>query len=91
MEKVPRCLAARETRGFLQLIRDRANDRILGGRVLAHEGSELLMEISLAIRHQMTAKELAAMFHPYLTLGEAVKLAALSFGKDVNKLSCCAT
>lgn len=91
MSKVPRALAARETRGFLELIRDRHTDRLLGARVLAHEGSELMMEISLALRHQMTAKELAGMFHPYLTLGEAVKLAALSFGKDVNKLSCCAT
>lgn len=91
MIKVPRCLAARETRGFLQLIRDRGNDRILGARVFAHEGSELMMEISLAILHEMTAKDLASMFHPYLTLGEAVKLAALSFGRDVNKLSCCAT
>lgn len=91
MDKVPRALAARETRGFLQLIRDRQSDRLLGARVLAHEGSELMMEISLALRHQMTAKQLAGMFHPYLTLGEAVKLAALSFGKDVNKLSCCAT
>jgi mercuric reductase len=91
MSKVPRALAARETRGFLQLIRDRRTDRLLGARVLAHEGSELMMEISLALRHQMTAKDLASMFHPYLTLGEAVKLAALSFGKDVNKLSCCAT
>jgi len=60
-------------------------------RALAHEGSEMMMEISLAIRHRMTARELASLFHPYLTLGEAVKLAALSFGKDVNKLSCCAT
>lgn len=91
MSKVPRALAARETRGFLQLIRDRKTDRILGARVLAHEGSELMMEVSLAIRHHMTVSELASMFHPYLTLGEAVKLAALSFGKDVNKLSCCAT
>lgn len=91
MTQVPRSLAARETRGFLQLIRNRTDDRILGARILAHEGSELMMEISLALRHDMTAKELASLFHPYLTLGEAVKLAALSFGKDVNKLSCCAT
>lgn len=48
----------------------------------------MMMEISLAIRHSMAASELAGMFHPYLTLGEAVKLAALSFSKDVNKLSC---
>jgi len=33
--------------------------------------------------------ELAGSFHPYLTLSEGIKLAALSFGKNVRKLSCC--
>lgn len=88
---VPRALAARDTRGFVKLVRDRATDRLVGARILAPEGSELLMELSLAIRQRMTTRDLAAAFHPYLTLGEAVKLAAISFGKPVEKLSCCAT
>ena len=48
------------------------------------------MEIALAIKYGITARELAGSFHAYLTLSEGVKLAALSFGKDVAKLSCCA-
>jgi len=88
---VPRAVAARDTRGFLTLVRDRDTDRLLGARVLAPEGAELLMELALAIKYQIPTRELAAMFHPYLTLGEAVKLAAITFGKDVARLSCCAT
>lgn len=87
---VPRSLAGRDTRGFVKLIRETASDRLVGARILAPEGSELLMELSLAIRHGLTAGELASTFHPYLTLSEAVKLAAISFGKSVEKLSCCA-
>ncbi len=49
------------------------------------------MEISLAIKYGITATELARAFHPYLTLSEGIKLAAISFGKDVGKLSCCAS
>jgi len=30
-------------------------------------------------------------FQTYLTLGEAGKLAAIAFGKDIDKLSCGAT
>jgi mercuric reductase len=30
------------------------------------------------------------MFHPYLTLSEGIKLAAIGFDKDVRTLSCCA-
>jgi len=87
---VPRALAARDTRGFVKLIRDPASDLLVGARILAPEGSELLMEVSLAIKHGIPTRDLATSFHPYLTLGEAVKLAAISFGKSVEKLSCCA-
>ncbi len=90
LSHVPRALAARDTRGFIKLIRDRSTDRVVGARIVAPEGSELLMELSLAIKYGITVTELATSFHPYLTLGEAVKLAAISFGKDVEKLSCCA-
>ncbi len=90
LSQVPRAIAARDTRGFIQLIRDRKTDRLLGARILAPEGGELLMEAALAIRHGITVGELKTAFHPYLTLSEGIKLAALSFGKDVRKLSCCA-
>jgi len=91
MEHVPRALAARDTRGMVTLIRDRTNDKILGGRILAPEGGETIMEVSLAIKHGMTARELATAFHPYLTNSEAIKLCAITFGKDVGRLSCCAS
>ncbi|GJQ43422.1 MAG: mercury(II) reductase [Ignavibacteriales bacterium UTCHB2] len=87
---VPRSLAARNTKGFIKLIRNKENDKLIGARILASEGSELLMEISLAIKYGITIKELKQMFHPYLTLSEGVKIAAISFDKDVKKLSCCA-
>lgn len=88
---VPRAIAARDTRGVIKLIRNRENDRLLGARILAPEGSELLMEVSLAIKYGITINELISAFHPYLTLGEGIKLAAIAFGKDLEKLSCCAT
>ena len=90
LSHVPRSLAARDTRGFIKLIRDQSTDKLVGARILAPEGSELLMEISMAIKFGITVKELTSSFHPYLTLSEGVKLAAITFGKDVSKLSCCA-
>ncbi len=91
LSHVPRALVARDTRGFIKLIRNRATDTLVGARILAGEGSELLMEISLAIKYGITVGNLASSFHPYLTLSEAVKLAARSFNKNIAKLSCCAT
>lgn len=49
------------------------------------------MELSLAIAYGIPVAELASRFHPYLTLSEAVKLAALTFDKDIAQLSCCAS
>lgn len=90
LSEVPRALAARDLRGFVKLIRDKKTDKLLGARVLAPEGGELIMEVSLAIKYGITVHELASTFHPYLTLSEAIKLAAITFEKDIGRLSCCA-
>ena len=90
LDNIPRSLAARDTRGFIRLIRDRRSDRLVGARIVAPEGSELLMELTLAIKYNVTISDLVDTFHPYLTLSEGIKLAAITFGKDVKTLSCCA-
>ncbi len=90
LSEVPRAIAARDTRGFIQLIRDGKTDRLLGARVVAPEGAELIMTLSVAIKSEWQASQLSDMLFPYLTLSEGIKLAALAFRKDVRKLSCCA-
>jgi mercuric reductase len=90
LSAVPRAIAARDMRGFIKLIRDQKTDRLLGARIVAPEGSELLMELAVAIRHEMTVAELVDMLHPYLTLSEGIRLAALTFDKSIEQLSCCA-
>jgi len=91
LENVPRALAANDTRGFIKLIRNTETDKLIGARIVAPEGGELIQQLSMAIKYGITVKELAESFYPYLTLGEGIKLAAITFGKDVSKLSCCAS
>lgn len=91
LDQVTRALAARDTRGFIKLLRERGTDRLIGARIVAPEGGELLMELSVAIQQGLTVEDLTDLLHPYLTLGEGVKLAALAFDRDVSTLSCCAT
>ena len=91
LENVPRSIAANDTRGFIKLIRHTETDKLIGARVVAPEGGELIQQLSMAIKYGITVKELAESFYPYLTLGEGIKLAAITFGKDVSKLSCCAS
>ncbi len=91
LSEVPRSIVSLNTRGFIKLIKNPETDLLLGARIIAPEGSELTMEISLAITYKITIKELVDAFHPYLTLSEGIKLAAMSFTTDVKKMSCCAS
>lgn len=90
LSQVPRALAARDARGFVKLLRARGEDRLVGARILAPEGGEQIIEASLMIKFGLRISDVARHFHPYLTQGEAVKLAALGFDRDVTRLSCCA-
>lgn len=91
LDNVPRAIAAHDTRGFIKLIRNTETDKLIGARIVAPEGGELIQQLSMAIKYGITVKDLADSFYPYLTLGEGIKLAAITFGKDVSKLSCCAS
>jgi len=90
LEHVARARAARDTRGFIKLVADARTKRLIGAHLLAAEAGEIVTEAALAIKLGLTIDDLAATFHPYLTLSEGVKLAAQAFTKDVAKLSCCA-
>ncbi len=91
LDQVPRALAARDTRGFVKLLRAHGEDRLVGARVLAPEGGEQIMEASLMVKFGLPISQVARHFHPYLTQGEAMKLAALGLDHDVKTLSCCAS
>ena len=90
LEHVPRALASRNTKGLIKLVAEQETGRLLGVHVLAAEAGEVIQEATLALRFGLTVQDLADTFHPYLTMVEGLKLAALTFKKDVSKLSCCA-
>ena len=90
LENVPRALANFETHGFIKLVIDADNDRLIGAQILAAEAGEMIQTAALAIRNRMTVQELAEQLFPYLTMVEGLKLCAQTFFKDVKQLSCCA-
>jgi mercuric reductase len=90
LKNVPRALASRDTRGLIKLVAEKDSGRLIGAHVLAADAGEVIQEATLAIRFGLTVQDLIDTFHPYLTMVESLKLAALTFKKDVAKLSCCA-
>ncbi len=90
LDNVPRALAARDTRGLIKLVADAKSRKLLGAHILAPEGADSIQTAALAIKAGMTFEQIGETIFPYLTTVEGLKLAALAFGKDVKKLSCCA-
>jgi mercuric reductase len=90
MRDVPRASVSRDTRGLVKLVAEAGSQKLLGVHAVAPHAGELLGEAALAIRFGLTARDIADTLHPYLTWGEALKLAAQGFATDVSRLSCCA-
>jgi len=68
----------------------RETGKLLGAHILADEAGEVIQAATLAVKFGLRVQDLIDTFHPYLTMAEGLKLAALSFDKDVARLSCCA-
>jgi mercuric reductase len=90
LENVPRAVVSRDTRGVVKLVADRDTGRVLGVHLLADGGGDAILAGVYAIEDQRTVGDLADSWDPYLTVGEAIHLAALSFTRDPTRLSCCA-
>lgn len=90
LDNVPRALAARDTRGLIKLVADAKTRKLLGAHILAPEGADSIQTAAMAIKASMTVEQVGETIFPYLTTVEGLKLAALTFSKDVKKLSCCA-
>jgi pyruvate/2-oxoglutarate dehydrogenase complex dihydrolipoamide dehydrogenase (E3) component len=61
--------------GFVKLIADKKGT-LLGATVVAPHASEIIHELTLAIRHHMTAAQVADTPHAFLSWSEAVRAAA---------------
>ncbi|MGH3325524.1 MAG: mercury(II) reductase [Streptomyces sp.] len=90
LEYVPRALVNRDTRGLVKLVTDARTGRVLGVHVIADAAGEIITAATYTLTAAMTVDQLAHTWAPYLTMAEALKLAAQTFTSDVAKLSCCA-
>ncbi|KPV43001.1 mercuric reductase, partial [Alicyclobacillus ferrooxydans] len=90
LDAVPRALVNRETTGVFKLIADAQTRKILGAHIVAENAGDVIYAAVLAIKFGLTIEDLRGTLAPYLTMAEGLKLATLTFDKDVSKLSCCA-
>lgn len=91
MSVVPRAGAIRDTRGVIKMVLERETRRVLGVSMLGTSASEVIHEAAMALRFGATADDFITLIHIYPTMAEGLKLVALSFTRDINTLSCCAS
>ena len=90
MRIVPRAGAIRDTRGLIKMVLDWDSKRVLGVSMVGRDAGEVIHEAAMALCFKATVYDFIDMVHVYPTMAEALKIAALSFFKDVERLSCCA-
>jgi mercuric reductase len=88
---VPRAGAIRDPRGVIKMVLDATTRQVVGVSMLGPTVGEVIHEAAMALRFGATTDDFIDLLHVYPTMAEALKLVALSFTKDVNRLSCCAT
>ena len=90
LDAVPRAIVNHETTGVFKLIADSKTLKMLGVHVVSENAGEVIYAATLAVKFGLTVDDLKEILAPYLTMAEGLKLAALTFDKDVSRLSCCA-
>lgn len=90
MSVVPRAGVVRDTRGLIKMVLDAETETVLGVSMVGRDAGEVIHEAAMALRFGATVHDFIDMVHVYPTMAEALKIVALSYFKDVEKLSCCA-
>jgi pyruvate/2-oxoglutarate dehydrogenase complex dihydrolipoamide dehydrogenase (E3) component len=71
-----RAVTESANRGFVKLLVQPGNDRILGATIVAHNAGEMLAEFVLAMKQGIGLNKLLGTIHAYPTMAEANKYAA---------------
>jgi pyruvate/2-oxoglutarate dehydrogenase complex dihydrolipoamide dehydrogenase (E3) component len=79
--EVDRAITEDATTGLVKLVTD-ARGHILGGHILGKGAGNMIGEITLAMKHGISATALGNTIHPYPTMPEAIKQAAEQYTKS---------
>ncbi len=86
---VPKAQILGRTEGLIKMAIHPKTKQIMGVHILAPNAGELIAESMVLIKNKNTVDDAVNSLPMFPTLSEAIKIVALSFTKDVTKLSCC--
>ncbi|MEK7510529.1 MAG: mercury(II) reductase [Patescibacteria group bacterium] len=86
---IPKAIIMRRTEGLIKMSIHPQTKQILGVHILAPNAGELIAEAMMLVRNKNTIDDVTSSLPMFPTLSEAIKIVALSYTKDISKLSCC--
>lgn len=88
-DKIPKAIIIRRTEGMIKMAIHPETKVIMGVHILAPNAGELIAEAMMLVKNKNTIDDVINSLPMFPTLSEAIKLTAVSFYKDISKLSCC--
>jgi len=88
-EHIPKAIIMNRTEGLIKMAIHPETRVIMGVHILAPNAGELIAEAMMLIKNKNTIDDVVNSLPMFPTLSEAIKLVAISFTKDIKKLSCC--
>jgi len=86
---VPKAIIMHRTEGLIHMAVDTKSPKIVGMQILAPNAGELIATGMMIVKNGNTIDDVVNSLPMFPTLSEAIKIAALSFTKDISTLSCC--
>ena len=76
-----RAKAINEPEGFVKILADAGNDKVLGVHIIGPHAGEMIAEMAVAMEFGASSEDIARTCHAHPTFSEAIKEAALSVEK----------
>ncbi|TRM89346.1 mercury(II) reductase [Sulfolobus sp. C3] len=89
MDNVAKARILRESEGLIKMIIDKKFRTILGVQMFGKYAAEVINEAALAIKFRATIDDIIDTIHVFPTMSESLKIVAMSFVRDVSRMSCC--
>jgi len=86
---VPKARIINRTEGLVKMLINPKTKEITGVHLLSPFASEIINQAIWLIKNKNTIDDLIDSMPVFPTLSEALKICALSFYKDISKISCC--
>ncbi|MFQ5919769.1 MAG: mercury(II) reductase [Thermoplasmata archaeon] len=89
LDTVSKAQIVGDTSGMIKMTIDPETRVVVGVQIVSAQAADLIHEAALAVKHELTIDDIIDVVHVFPTHSEMVKLVALSFYRDVSKMSCC--